>query len=220
VWVSTGNGPNGDSVSIVRLDGSTLARQDAWMAPVRDVDLDFGASPTLFSANLNGAAVQMVGACNKNGVFYALRSYHLAAGPEWSYLVGSPPSTDGTICLAAAVSDGTHLFVAGNTTTIQATSYPGSVRELDPATGAVVWARGLPDGPIYGTPSLDGAGVLAAASYNTASGATNSVSLLDASSGTVLARYTLPAATFAQPVFADGYLLLASSKGGLTAYGP
>src|SRR5215475_9062762 len=75
VFVTTGNGPGGDSVSIVRLAASGLARQDAWQIPTgqRGPDSDFGGSPTLFSAKLAGVPTPMVGACNKNGTYYAWR---------------------------------------------------------------------------------------------------------------------------------------------------
>ena len=55
VFVTTGNGP-GDASSIVRLDGTTLAKQDSWQIPaVQQIsDSDFGGSSTLFSANLGG----------------------------------------------------------------------------------------------------------------------------------------------------------------------
>ncbi len=73
VFVTTGNDdPNGnqsgDSFSIVRLDGSTMAKRDIWTVPgLNHTEEDFGASPTMFSAVIGGVTTQMVGACNKNG---------------------------------------------------------------------------------------------------------------------------------------------------------
>lgn len=76
VWATTGNpDPNGttvdDAYSIVRLSASTLAKQDKYTVPNlgQATDLDFGSSPTLFSNVAN--TTKLVGACNKNGVFYA-----------------------------------------------------------------------------------------------------------------------------------------------------
>src|SRR6185295_6950701 len=85
LWVSTGNecDPTGDSLSIVRLSGS-LARLDAWQVPGAagsGHDWDFGSSPTLFGGTGSPAAV---GACNKDGVYYALGRTALPAGPLWS----------------------------------------------------------------------------------------------------------------------------------------
>jgi polyvinyl alcohol dehydrogenase (cytochrome) len=224
VFVTTGNNdPNsrsaGDSISIVRLS-STLARQGIWTVPstMLGQDDDFGASPTLFSATVNGTRTPMVGACNKNGWFYALRAGNLAAGPLWKLQVGAGFSnTSGDSCLAGAVWDGSRLFVAGNQTTIGGTTYFGSVRRLNPATGAPVWQTGLP-GAVMGTPSLNGSGVLAAASYDSATGSTNAAYLLNASTGHRLATIATGSKQFGQPVFADNMLLLPTITAGLIAY--
>src|SRR5205823_2351540 len=145
----------------------------------------------------------MVGACNKNGRYYALRAGDLAAGPVWKLQAGAPFSnTSGDSCLAASLWDGSHLFIAGNQTTIGGTTYFGSVRRVNPATGAPVWQTGLP-GAIMGTPAVDGSGVLAAASYDGATGATNAAYLLDAGNGHLVRTITTGAREFGQPVFAD-----------------
>jgi outer membrane protein assembly factor BamB len=225
VLVTTGNAkpksPNpGDSTSIVRLDGN-LVKQDIWTVPQSQLgnDDDFGASPTIFQATIGSSKPAMVGACNKNGNFYALRLNQLSAGPVWTFQVGVPfVNTTGEQCIAAAVWDGKRLFVAGNGTTIGGTSYFGSVRELDPATGTPIWETGLP-GAVMGTPTLDGAGVLAAASYDVTPGSTNAAYLIDASTGSILATLSTSGATeFAQPVFADGNVLLATNNKGLIDY--
>ena len=66
-----------------------MAKQDEWTAPNSlTSDLDFGSSPTLFPQRSSGTATPMVGACNKNGIFYAWRQGNLAAGPVWSRQVG------------------------------------------------------------------------------------------------------------------------------------
>jgi len=74
IFVTTGNSPTGagESYSIVRLDGGSLAKQDSWMVPnAVGTDFDFGASPILFKASIGGVTTQMVAACNKNGFLYA-----------------------------------------------------------------------------------------------------------------------------------------------------
>ena len=60
----------------------------------------------------------MVGACNKNGVYYALRLDNLAAGPVWTFQAGNPENAGTGQCIAAAIWDGSRLFVASNGTTI------------------------------------------------------------------------------------------------------
>ena len=110
------------------------------------------------------------------------------------------------------VSDGSHLYLASDGTTIDGTAYDGSVRSVDPATGAVNWQTGLA-GSIIGTPGMDGAGLIAAASYVSMTNQ-NGVFLIDAATGQILK--TIPyttGRTFAQPMFADGYLFVAGTRG-------
>ena len=91
-WVATGNAAeaapasdNGDSTSIVRLDSTSATKQDIWTVPGQNgKDNDFGGSPTLFTGSLNGTPTQMIGDCNKNGNFYALKSQDLSPGPVWT----------------------------------------------------------------------------------------------------------------------------------------
>ncbi|HLG92921.1 MAG TPA: PQQ-binding-like beta-propeller repeat protein, partial [Acidimicrobiales bacterium] len=169
VFVSTGNPQSGGAIglseSIVRLDPATLAALDHFTVPAADRvgDGDFGASPTTWVADLAGVPTPLVGACNKNGKFYALRQDDLSS-LVWADQLGTPEQQAGhnSICVAASVWDADHsrLYVAGNLTTIGGVSYRGSVQEVDPATGAPIWQTGLP-GSVLGTPTLDGSGVLA-----------------------------------------------------------
>ena len=122
--------------------------------------------------------------------------------------------------IAGAIWDGTRLFAAGTNATIGGTAYPGSIRRLDPATGSPVWTTGLAAGPVLGSPTLDGSGVLAVATYNETTQSANRLYLIDAASGAILREIPSNGAVFAQPVFADGYVFLASRNGGLTAYAP
>jgi polyvinyl alcohol dehydrogenase (cytochrome) len=220
IYVTTGNecidcsGP-GDALAIVRLAGSSLVDRDRWIVPPdeRVVDSDFGASPTLFSADLGtGTPTPMVGACNKNGTFYAFNRRRLAAGPVWRFQV---VDRGDTVCLPAAVWDGQRLFVAGANTTIAGKKYQGSIRELDPATGAPLWETGLPAGKVLGTPTLDAAGVLALGTRGQAARAY----LVGAGDGAIIATFAT-GPMFAQPVFADGSLFLATQLNGLVVYRP
>ena len=220
VFVTTGNGPGGDSVSVVRLSASTLARQDAWQVPTtaHGPDSDFGGSPTLFTATLGGAATPMVGACNKNGTYYAWQQGNLAAGPVWSDPIGTQ-YTSGPQCDAAAIWDGAHLYVAGNQTIINGVSYPGSVQMVDPATGAPIWQRGI-IGPPIGSPTMDGAGVIAVTQYGYGTTAKSyDVILLNASTGAVLNSINI-GPDFGQPVFADDKMFVPSQNRGLLVYSP
>jgi outer membrane protein assembly factor BamB len=223
VWATVGNGDAGDAFQMIRLNASTLAKQEGWTVPgTAGTDLDWGSSPTLFNAVLNGATTPMVGGCNKNGKYYALRATNVAAGPVWSRRLGvnGDLAAGHGSCLAAAVWDFTNkrLYVGGNTTTVNGTSTPGSVRALDPATGAVLWARALSGGPVMGSPSLSGGGVIAAGTYNTATPSANSVYLLNASTGSIVNTIPETSSVFPQPVFADDMLFVATGNGVLTAY--
>jgi outer membrane protein assembly factor BamB len=221
VFATTGNGDEvaghnqGDSYSIVRLNGTTMARSDIWTIPQSDLpaDSDFGGSPTLFSEPIGGTSTQLVGACNKNGVFYVWRANNLSTGPVWRRQIQTP----GT-CFAAPIVDGQSLFQPGGATTIANSSFKGSVRRLDAATGAVQWETGI-GAQAMASASLDSAGVLAVPTYDSSTGAANGVYLLNEQTGVVLSRIGT-GKVFSQPVFVDGRLLVASVASGLTAYIP
>jgi outer membrane protein assembly factor BamB len=230
LWVSTGSECNparttcppgnqiGHSLSIVHLS-SALKLLQAWQVPdAVGHDWDFGSSPTLFGGA--GSVPAEMGACNKNGNYYAF-ARPLGSAPLWTDAIGEPGSGAGA-CIASSVWDGhtRQLFIAGTATTIGATSFAGSVREIDPATGAFIWQTGLPCSDM-GTPSLDSAGVLAVATWSCTTPATPDVYLLDAATGAILT--TLPTGSgliFSQPVFAQGTLLVAKQTGGLYDFAP
>ena len=69
------------SEAIVKFS-SSLSLLSSWQIPADQQigDSDFVATPTLFTATINGAARSLVGAANKNGIFYALDRTNLAAG--------------------------------------------------------------------------------------------------------------------------------------------
>jgi outer membrane protein assembly factor BamB len=227
VFVTTGNGDTSAAnqqlyaESIVRLSGSNLSLLDSWQVPgsQRSTDGDFGGSPTDFTADLNGTSTPMVGACNKNGIYYAFRQDDLHAGPVWQYQMtvpsGTGPNPDGE-CIAAAVWDGSRLIEGGgDTTTINGTTYQGSVVSLNPATGTPIWQTGLP-GAVIGSPAEDGSGVITAPVFQSTTGNLG-VYLLNASTGAILGFIsTNPSLVFGQPVFAGKFLLVASTA--LTAY--
>ena len=233
VFVGTGNvipptPPNeGTSESIVELSGTNLSQLGVWQLPLADQpsdDDDFGASVSLFSAVLPGTTkpTAMVGDCNKNGVYYALKQDDLAAGPVWQTRIADVNTADNGMsaaCLSSTVVNGNDLYVAGTATTIKGTSVAGSIDELNAATGAIVWATGLPS-KAYGTPSLDGAGLLAVGTYADASDPQADY-LLNPSTGAILATVSNgDSPQFAQPVFADQYLFIATDTQGLYAYKP
>lgn len=215
IYITTGNGDlDSLAYSIIKLDPS-LNQEDIWTVPHNELvsDSDFGGSPGIWTALIGGVQTTLVGATNKNGIFYALNASALSAGPVWQLAIAK-----GGANVAAPVFDGTNLFLAATRTTIKGVSYEGSVREVDPATGGVLWQTGL-TGKIIGTPTINGAGVLAASSYGSRGG-TNALWLINAATGKILKTISYgTSSTFAQPVFADGYLFTASQGSlGLQAY--
>jgi outer membrane protein assembly factor BamB len=225
VYATTGNGDEipghdqGESYAILRLRGSTLRRLSMWQVPgsARPADSDFGSSPALFRAVLAGTPTAMVAACNKNGILYAWKAGNPGAGPVWRTTIDDGSAAGN--CLAAPIVQGSLLYQAGGPVTIQGTRVPGTVSQLDAATGNVLWQTVLP-GPVLGTGSVNASGVLAIPMWYVSGTTTGGgVELLDASSGAVLTRIGV-ANEFAQPVFANGRLLVATVNGGLTAYAP
>jgi outer membrane protein assembly factor BamB len=216
VFVTTGNGPAGSyGYSILRLSRDLSTLQGSWQVPAAQkvFDSDFGASPGIWTAS----GTEMIGACNKNGIFYAFHADMLDGGPVWQDQIGNPVTVGPGQCDAAPVFDGSSLYLGSNGTTINGTAYDGSIRKVDPGTGTYLWQTGL-TGSIIGSPTLDGGGVVAAASYGSTT-SQNGIFLLDASTGRLIRTISFPTSkTFAQPVFADNYLIVASTAQGLKAY--
>ena len=208
--------------SIVRLDPNTLALLDGWQVPsnAQSFDGDFAGSPTTFTASIHGVSTPMVGACDKNGIYYAFAQDDLGAGPVWQHRM-SVAYTNGTAyeCDAAAIWNGTDLIEGGGaSTTIGGVNYTGSVQALDPKTGNPIWQTGLP-GTIVGSPTEDGAGVVAAQTYQ-ADNKQTGVYLLDAATGSIIGFISIPKSNlFGQAVFAGKDLLIgAGAAFGLTDY--
>jgi outer membrane protein assembly factor BamB len=189
--------------------------------PGAEQDLDWGSSPTLFGRRVAGRSQRMVGACSKSGRYYALRAGNLHAGPVWSRRLGvAAKEPNGGSCLAAMIWDsGSRQLIAGsNRTTIDGVTVDGSLRALSPRDGTVRWATPLPAGPGVGSPTWNGAGVVAAATHDSPDPTTNAVYLVDATDGTILRTIVVTSPVFAQPVFAGAHLFVADTDGTLTAY--
>jgi outer membrane protein assembly factor BamB len=223
VTVATGNSvgntqiPHAEAINV--LNGSTLKLIDSWMVPISQAigDSDFGGSPTAFVARPHGVATEMVGACNKNGIYYAVRAYDMKAGPLWEHRMGVPTTgPESNECDSAAIWNGKYVIEGGGSiVTINGTQYNGSVQALNPTTGKPAWQTGLP-GWVVGSPAEDGAGVIAAPVYNSPNIGTSGVYLLSASTGRILGYIsTQPRGVFGQPVFDRNDLLIASMSSAL-----
>jgi polyvinyl alcohol dehydrogenase (cytochrome) len=156
IYVATGNpascpSPQPYTEALVALKAADLSVLGAWQVPywARTNDGDFGTTPTLFSAIIGGARRALVGALNKNGQFYALDRNNIAAGPVWQAQITNKVNT-----YSSAAWDGKWLYVASSYTTINGVRCLGSLRALNPATGAFIWQRCLGGGAVFGAVTL------------------------------------------------------------------
>lgn len=157
VYIATGNLGSCRSnepyaMALVELHASTLQVSDAWQVPqsesVGDGDSDFGSTPTLFSATINGATHQMVGSINKNGIFYAFERGRIGKGPIWQNQISTGPgcaTCDGAGTIAPGAWDGRSLYIGSGFTTVNGQFCQGSLRALDPANGHYIWEHCLGD---------------------------------------------------------------------------
>jgi hypothetical protein len=144
---------------MIELHASDLSYVGSWQLPpsqwVGD-STDFGASPTLFQAKINGVLEYLVGANNKNGKFYAFERGNITNGPIWEDQIAAPGRCPlcGQGAISSAAWNGSKLFIAGGITTINGNSCLGSVQEVDPGTGAILWQRCLNDGSVLAPVTL------------------------------------------------------------------
>src|SRR5205823_171823 len=107
-----------------------------WQIPLaqQSPDGDFGSTATLFQVTIGGVVHQMVGLLNKNGIYYAFDRKTISAGPIWHVQLAAPASTAENN-VASSAWDGTWLYAAAGSTTINGASCAGSLRALNPASG-------------------------------------------------------------------------------------
>jgi len=131
---------------------------DTWTMsdPNASPDFDFGAGPNLYTTTIQGKKTEVLGAGQKNGMYYALDPatgkliWETQAGPggvlggiEWG------TATDGER-IYAAISNGSHK-------TYTYTAYDGQKKTttgglwtaLDAATGKIIWQTAAPESPEY-----------------------------------------------------------------------
>ena len=222
LYIATGNAADctlplvaGDS--IVTLRASDLSAIAGWAVPPSEdgLDTDFGSTPVLFNATINGTPRNLVGLVSKNGVFYAFDRAHVNTGPLWSVrvAVGGFCSECGDGPLGAAAWDGTSLYVGAGHTTISGQSCLGNVRALDPTTGAARWQTCLQDGfvlaPVSAVPGLLFAGASA------------DLLALDTTTGTVDYTFTDPNHDYfwGPPTIVGGMVYVGNMDGSLFALG-
>src|SRR3989440_958404 len=207
-----------NALAIVKLNASDLSFIGSWQIPKveRVKDGDFGATPTLFKATIGGTVHRLVGAANKNGIYYAFDRTTISRGPLWkaNIAVGGvcPQCGDGSI--SSSAWDGTWLYVAGGRTTINSNSCKGSLRALDPATGNFIWEHCLNDGTVLGAVTMV-PGVVAVVEGP-------DLALIDATSGNTLFTYNGLSSTshfYGSPSISNGVLYVGNKDHRLYALG-
>ena len=161
--------------------------------PRREVttDGDFGGSPMFFGS--------YVGACNKNGVFYALSQATMRL--IWWKRIASASGGTGE-CDPTPAYNGADLFFGGGKISIHGKQYPGSVQERTPGTGRLVWAT-----PSAATSTAAPRWMLAASWPPAPSPPPHRASILiDATTGDVIEQLQA-GPTFGQSAFARDWLL-------------
>jgi polyvinyl alcohol dehydrogenase (cytochrome) len=165
VYFATGNPGSCAShytEAVVKVFASNVSISvDSWQVRGSDkADLDFGSTPTLFTASINGATVQMLGIGNKDGMYYALDRNAMSHGTVWraniAHTGNCPQCGGGTISPSAW--DGTSLYVAGGGTSINGVSCAGSLSALNPTNGSFHWRHCLQSGPVLGAVSVSVSG--------------------------------------------------------------
>lgn len=126
--------------ALLEFRASDLTLLGHWQIPVSQQtgDGDFGSTATLFTATINGTVRQMVGAVNKNGIYYAFERDNITAGPVWEDREASIMRGDKS-SRAASAWDGTYLYEGDTTTTVNRKACAGSVRALNPSNGTFIW---------------------------------------------------------------------------------
>ena len=217
LYITTGNAGTCNTnesyaVSLVELHSADLSYVASWQVPPSqwDDDSDFGATPTLFSATIDGAEQPMVGAINKNGLYYAFMQGEISNGPVWSTALSNAVGS-----IASSAWDGKRLYVAGGNTTINGKFCQGSVNALDPATGKIIWQRCLTDerelAPVTAIPGL------------IVVGEGRFLLMFDATTGKTVFEYedTYQDSLFVgAPTIADGLLVVGNMDGYLYTFAP
>src|SRR6516162_1494826 len=228
IYFATGNaGPCSKretlGVAVVQTDAS-LHLLGSWQVPAAklpDDDSDFGSTPTLFSASINGVVHLLVGLQNKNGIYYAFNRYAISRGPLWQDRMASGGNCPecGTGDISPSAYDGHLLFIGTEQTRVGGVLCAGSIRAVRPSTGKVVWADCLQGGPVLGAvTAVPGVAFVDAGSTVYAVGTNRGTPLwsykdMNGGSGFWAAGF------WGAPTVSDGRVFVGNQDGNLYAFG-
>ena len=220
VYFTTGNGGCGSkplpyAFAIVKVRASDLSYLGSWQVPKADQAPggDWGSTPTLFQATINGVTRKLVGAANKNGVYYAFDRTNISNGPVWSVRIaisgGCPECGQGSI--SSSAWNGNILIAGGGITTINGAQCKGGLRGIDPATGAFRWQICLNDGTVLGPVSaIPGIAVV---------GEGNHLVVVSSATGQILFSYAASMNFWSSASISHGVLYMGNLNGQLYAFG-
>ncbi|HLH62158.1 MAG TPA: hypothetical protein VKV20_10790 [Ktedonobacteraceae bacterium] len=213
LYFGTGNAGNCKhenlALALVELKASDLSLVASWKVPNLKGDNDFGSTPTLFDATINGTLTHMIGLVNKNRTYYAFDRTNIAAGPIWQDQISTAGDN-----ISSSAWDGTNLYIAGNQTTINGTTCAGSVRAVNPADGSYIWqdcVKANVQDPVTAVPGL------------IVIGAGTDILVIGTADGSILFDYHIAAghATFLGPAtISNGVLYIGNNNGYLYAFTP
>lgn len=220
LYFVTGNGGScsqkeTNAVAIVQLSATDLSFKASWQITNPGPDSDFGSTPTIFPATINGTTHRLAGVANKNGIYYAFDTASISNGPVWkdTIAIGGQGPEGGQGSISPSAWDGTTLYVAGGNTTINSQNCQGSVRAVNPATGAFIWQTCLTDGPVLGAVSAV-SGVIVV-------GEGNAFVLISATDGHIFLKKFDPSSSpyYGGAGIAKGVAYMGNSDGTLFAFG-
>jgi polyvinyl alcohol dehydrogenase (cytochrome) len=219
VYVTTGT-PNachqpGDALapSLVKLRASDLSIVSSWTVPQSEQvfgDEDFGGTPTLFTANINGVQRALVGALNKDGLYFAWDRNNIAAGPVWQSTIADPSGSPRSIVTASW--DGKYLYVGGGGATINGASCYGNISALDPATGAFVWRSCQTSFMTAGITEVPGMLIEGV-------GAGGDIKFINTANGATVFKYNTKSTVQGEVTVSNGILYVPLANGNLVALG-
>jgi outer membrane protein assembly factor BamB len=222
IFFATGNGSSSCSSSqatytfaLVELNTSNLSVVNHYQLPPnqRPGDSDFGSTPTLFTTS---TGTPMVGVANKNGKYYAFNRSNIGAGPVWTDQVaaGGDCPQCGSGSISPSAWDGHNLYIGGGKTSISGSSCMGGVRKVNPDNGSYLWQHCMGAGPVLGSVTATASGIVAASQGNT-------VIVMNASSGSTVARLHDSLAgskLYGGPSISNGVLFVGNIDGNIYAY--
>ena len=200
MYFATGNpgscgAPTPYAQALIELNAKDLSYVASWQVPTSQAigDGDFGSTPTIFN--------NLVGIVNKNGIYYAFQRNKIAAGPVWQTQIADPGASPegGNGSISPSAWDGTNLYVAGGSTSMNGIACTGSLQALNPNTGAISWRQCFVGGPVLG-PVAAVPGVVIV-------GAGQDLVAVNATSGQQMFKYTQPDGNwFVAPSVSNGVL--------------